>query len=135
MKDLEEARFGQATVNAFVRDIPYASRMLELAETIRSRQTGLSEGDVRMSFANKLAVSVKTLRLIRQQKRKTVPHFLMAGIRAVMIEVLQAEIRSLQHEIDIANQIGQDHREDAFAEAAAAIDVARKLLERAAEGR
>jgi hypothetical protein len=135
MKDLEEAHFGQTRVTAFVRDIPHASRMLELAETIRSRQTGLSEGDVRMSFANKLAVSVKTLRLIRAQKRKTVPHFLMAGIRAVMIEVLQAEIRSLQHEIDISRQIGLDHREDAFAEAAAAIDVARKLLERATDGR
>ena len=108
--------------------------MLEIAETIRSRQTGRSEGDVRMSFANK-AVSVKTLRLIRAQKRKTVPHFLMAGIRAVMIEVLQAEIRSLQHEIEIAEQIGLDHREDAFAEAAAALNVARKLLERAVEGR
>ncbi|CCE05804.1 hypothetical protein BRAS3843_1480035 [Bradyrhizobium sp. STM 3843] len=88
-----------------------------------------------MSFANKLAVSVKTLRLIRQKRRKTVPHFLMAGIRAVMIEVLQAEIRSLQHEIDISNQIGLDHREDAFAEAAAAIEAARKLLERATERR
>jgi hypothetical protein len=135
MKDLEEALFGQRTVSAFVRDIPHASRMLELAETIRARQTGLSEGDVRSSFANKLAVSVKTLRLIRTQRRKTVPHFLMAGIRAVMIEVLQAEIRSLEHEINISKQIGLDHREDAFAVAAAAIDAARKLLERAVEGR
>jgi hypothetical protein len=135
VKDLEEAHFGQIRVTAFVRDIPRASRMLELAETIRARQTGLSEGDVRSSFANKLAVSVKTLRLIRAKRRKTVPHFLMAGIRAVMIEVLQAEVRSLQHEIDIAEQIGLDHREDAFAEAAAALDVARKLLERAVEGR
>jgi hypothetical protein len=135
MKDLEEALFGQRTVSAFVRDIPHASRMLELAETIRARQTGLSEGDVRSSFANKLAVSVKTLRLIRTQRRKTVPHFLMAGIRAVMIEVLQAEIRSLEHEINISKQIGLDHREDAFAEAAAAVEVARKLLERAVEGR
>ena len=135
MKDLEEAHFGQTRVTAFVRDIPHASRMLEIAETIRARQTGLSEGDVRSRFANKLAVSVKTLRLIRTKRRKTVPHFLMAGIRAVMIEVLQAEIRSLQHEIDIAEQVGLDHREDAFAEAVAALDVARKLLERAVEGR
>ena len=88
MKDLEEAHFGQTRVTAFVRDIPHASRMLEIAETIRARQTGLSEGDVRSRFANKLAVSVKTLRLIRTKRRKTVPHFLMAGIRAVMIEVL-----------------------------------------------
>jgi len=88
-----------------------------------------------MSFASKLAVSVKTLRLIRQQRRKTVPHFLMSGIRAVMIEVLQAEIRLLQHEVDIAKQVGLDHREDAFAEAAAAIETARQLLERATAGR
>jgi hypothetical protein len=134
-KDVEEAHFGQIRVAAFVRDIPHASRMLELAETIRARQTGLSEGDVRSSFANKLAVSAKTLRLIREKKRKTVPHFLMAGIRTVMIEVLKAEIRSLEHEIRVAEHLGVDHREDAFAEAAAALDVARKLLERAVEKR
>jgi hypothetical protein len=132
MKGHEEARFGQSKVAASVSDIPVASRWLTLAEDTRARQTGFTVGDVRDSFAGKLKVSAKTLRLIRGEKRKTVPHFLMSGIRNLLIEVLHAEIRSLEHEIAVAKQVGMDCREDAFEQASASIAAARKILENAA---
>jgi hypothetical protein len=132
MKDHEEAHFGQRKVAASVSDIPVASRWLTLAEDTRARQTGFTVSDVRDSFASKLKVPAKTLRLIRGEKRKSVPHFLMSGIRNLLIEVLHAEIRSLEHEIAVARQVGMDCREDAFEQASASIAAARKILEDAA---
>ena len=57
----------------------------------------------------------------------------MAGIRAVMIEVLQSEIAKLDHEIRVAKKVGLDHREDRFEQAAAQIASARSILESATE--
>jgi hypothetical protein len=109
--------------------------MLTLAEDTEARRRGFTVEEARKSFARALKVPEKTLLHIRNQRRKSIPSFLMNGIRDVLIGVLQSEIAKLEHEIAIAQQVGLDHREDAFEQAAASIAAARSMLERAAEGR
>ena len=134
MMSLEESHFGKR-VTGPVFDIPAASRMFTLAEDTEARRKGFTVEEVRKGFARILKVPEKTLLHIRNQRRKSIPSFLMNGIRDVLISVLQSEIAKLEHEIAIAQQVGLDHREDAFEQAAASIAAARSMLERAAEGR
>lgn len=129
MTNHEEAHFGRRRVTGPVSDIPVASRLLSLAEDTDARRRGFTVQEARQRIARVLKVPARTLLHIRNQRRKSVPQFLMSGIRDILIDVLQAEIRSLEHEIHIARQIGMDGREDAFLEAAASIEIARKILE------
>lgn len=131
MTELGESHFGKK-VTGPVSDIPAAARMLALAEDTEANRQGFRVETVRQRFARVLKVPEKTLLHIRNQRRKSIPSFLMSGIRNIMIEVLQAEIVRLQHQIDIARQIGLDDREDDYEQAAASIAFARQLLERAA---
>jgi hypothetical protein len=103
--------------------------MLTLAEDTYARRKGFTVQDAREAFSKILKVPQKTLLHVRNQRRKSVPQFLMSGIRNLLVDVLQAEIRSLEHEIHIARQIGVDPREDVFEQAAASIAYARALLE------
>lgn len=102
--------------------------MLTLAEDTGARRKGFTVERMRGKFAVMLQVPAKTLLHIRNQRRKSVPQFLMFGIRNILIDVLQAEIRALEHEIQIARQIGLDCRDDDFEKAAASIEVAREIL-------
>lgn len=134
MTELWESHFGKRLTDP-VSDIPVASRMLTLLENTKARRTGFTVYETRQTIASALSVPEKTLLHIRNQRRKSVPQFLMSGIRNLLIDVLQAEIRSLEHEIAVARQIGMDCREDAFEQASASIAVARKILEAAAQAR
>src|ERR1700730_15399873 len=100
MTELEESHFGKR-VTGPVSDIPVASRMLTLLEDTKARRTGFTVYKTRQKIASALSVPEKTLLHIRNQRRKSVPQFLMYGIRNLLIEALQAEIRSLEHEIAI----------------------------------
>lgn len=131
MSGFENSRFGKRAVDP-VLDVPVAARRLALAEDTAANRKGVRVEQVRKGFARFLKVPAKTLENIRTGRRKSVPAFLMDGIRDVMIEVLQTEVAHLEHEIAIARQVGMDHREDTFEEAAASIATARALLERAA---
>jgi hypothetical protein len=132
MTKLEESHFGKR-VTGQVFDIPAASRMLTLAEDTEARRKGFTVEEARKGFARILKVPEKTLLHIRSQRRKSIPSFLMNGIRDVLIQVLQSEIAKLENEIAIAQQVGLDHREDAFEQAAASIAAARRLLQSATE--
>jgi len=134
MMSLEESHFGKK-VTGPVFDVPAASRMLTLAEDTEARRKGFTVEEARKGFARLLKVPEKTLLHIRHQRRKSIPSFLMNGIRDVLIGVLKSEIAKLEHEIAIAQQVGLDHREDAFEQAVASIAEARSILERATERR
>jgi hypothetical protein len=134
MTKLEESHFGKR-VKGPVLDIPAASRMLTLAEDTEARRRGFTVEEARKGFARALKVPEKTLLHIRNQRRKSIPSFLMNGIRDVLIGVLQSEIAKLENEIAIAQRVGLDHWEDAFEQAAASIAAARSILERATEKR
>ena len=127
MAELEESRFGTG-VTGPVSDIPAASRMLILAEDIEARRRGFRVEDARQNFARRLKVPTKTLLHIRTQRRKSIPAFLMNGIRDLLINVLQSEIAKLEDEISIARKVGLDDRTDDLAKAASAIAAARILL-------
>jgi hypothetical protein len=128
MSKLVEPHFGKRGQGP-VTDIPAASRMLTLLEDTEARRKGFRVDQIRRRIAGRLSVPEKTLLHIRNQRRKSVPSFLLLGIRNLLIEVLQAEIAKLEHEISVAKQIGMDCREDAFEQAAASIAHARQILE------
>lgn len=131
MSELGEAHFGLRKMNSAVSDIPRASRMLTLLEDTEARRKQITVGEARTAIARALRVPAKTLLHIRNQRRKSVQNFLLAGIRDRLITALQQEIAEFEHQIHIARQIGVDCRDDLFQEAAAAIATAREILERA----
>jgi hypothetical protein len=133
MMSLGESHFGKRVTGPVV-DIPAASRMLILAEDTEARRKGFRVEEARRTFARRLAVPEKTLLHIRNQRRKSIPSFLMNGIRDVLIEVLKSEIAKLENEIAIAQRVGLDHREDALEQAAASIAAARSILKSATGG-
>ncbi len=52
----------------------------------------------------------------------------MNGLRAEFVSLLQSEIQGLEHEIQLARQIGTDVRDDALASAEAQLAAAREVL-------
>jgi hypothetical protein len=52
----------------------------------------------------------------------------MARIRAEFVSVLQNEITRLEHEINLARQVGLDHRDDDLQEAEAQVAAAKEIL-------
>src|ERR1700743_2253561 len=101
MTKLQESRFGEKVAGP-VSDVPVAARMLTLAEDTAADRKGFRVEEVRVGFARKLQVPAKTLLNIRNQRRKSVPSFLMFAIRDLLIETLQTEIAHLEHDIAIA---------------------------------
>lgn len=132
MANHQESRFGDGRKSGPVSDIPVASHMLTLAEDTDARRKGFTVKQARERFARMLKVPTRTLLHIRAKRSKSVPHFLMTGIRDILIDVLQAEIRALENQIAIARQVGADCNDNAFGEAAASLDAARQILAAAA---
>lgn len=102
--------------------------MVRRAEDLEARRRQQTVRDARVGLARRIGVTAATLRNVRKHRRQNIPAWLMAAIRRVLVEVLQAEIRALEHEVHLARQAGLDDREDALAHAAAQIVSARKAL-------
>jgi hypothetical protein len=113
-------------------DVEKASAMLIRIEKSMSDRLGWRVQDVRPKVARSLRTSVSTVANLRRQRRKSVPRFLTDAIQRLLIAELETEIQGLQHELDLLRQTCPDHRQDAFAEAEAALAVAREVLERTA---
>ena len=129
MSQFDGARFERR--KGPVSDVPVASRMLTLLEDTEARRRGISVQTARTSIARALRIPAATLRHLRNQRRKTVDYSVMGAIADRLVVVLQAEIAELDHELQIARQIGVDVRDDLFQEAAASIAAAKEILARA----
>ncbi len=112
-------------------DIEMASGILEKLEWLTAKRKGRTVEENRSAIARSLDVSVTAIERIRHKRRKVIPSWVMAGIRAKLIVTLQQEIAELEHEIHIARHVGADVREDAYLQAAAALASARAILEKA----
>jgi hypothetical protein len=114
-------------------DVEQAGQMLQTMEGILADRRGLKLADVRPSIAHSLRTTVGTLVNIKKQRRKTIPHSLMAAFRRQLIIVLQSEIMRLENEILIHKQIAGSHRSDDLALAETQVFEAKKTLRLAAQ--
>ena len=102
-------------------------RSLEEAEAMRS---GTSIPEARKRIARKTGISPGTFENLRNGRLKSIGAHFYARLREAAIAEMEAEIRRLSHEIDIARQAGCDARDDEMAAASAALAKARKLIGR-----
>lgn len=96
----------QGAMIAAATDREVASAYLRRTEDLLSRQAGQSIDGVRPAIARRLEVSVSALQFIRRKRRKIVPGWLKERIVALFIEAAQKELRAIEHEIEVARQIG-----------------------------
>lgn len=111
-----------------VADCEVASGMVRRAEDLEAKRRGESVRNARIVLARRIGVGPGTLRNVRKQRRQSIPAWMMAAIRRVLVEVLQAEIRSLQHELHLHLQTSSDHRSHALDEAQARLAEAKAIL-------
>ena len=109
-------------------DVAVAKRLLGRLEDGEARAKGLPKEEVRRSLARRMRVLPGTLRNIRKNRVKSIPHWMMVRIRAELIAVLQHEANRIQHEIHLARQTGVDHRENNLAKAEAQLVEAQAIL-------
>lgn len=115
-----------------IQDVEIASGLLCRLEDLEAGRRQQRVIDVRPSVARRIGVSSGTLENIRKGRRKIIPSWLLGSIRRVLVDVLQSELRALEHEIGITKQIGLDHHSSAVAETEALLAKAKALLEDAA---
>lgn len=123
-----EGQFDPATT-----DVEQAGQMLSTMEGILGTRRGHSVAEVRPSIARTLKTTVGTIVNIHKQRRKSIPHSLMAAIRHQLIIVLQTEIMRLENEIHIHRQIVGSHRSDILDQVETQIIEAKKTLRLAAQ--
>jgi hypothetical protein len=83
-----------------------ASNYLKRAEDLFARQRCQTVEEVRPFVAGKLSISVSAAEFIRRMRRQIVPSWLKERIVLLFIEAAQAELRAIEHEIEVARQIG-----------------------------
>jgi hypothetical protein len=109
-------------------DIEAVHRFATTLENAEAKRLGVRTAQARISLARRLRTSPGTLENIRRLRTKIVPAWLMARIRAEFVSVLQNEITRLEHEINLARQVGLDHRDDDLQAAEAQVAAAKEIL-------
>jgi hypothetical protein len=83
-----------------------ASTYLTRAENLLARQNQRTVEENRPLIARKLDISISACDFIRRQRRKIVPAWLKDKIIRLFIQAAQAELAAIEHEIEVARQIG-----------------------------
>lgn len=109
-------------------DVEAVHRLARRLENTEAKSLGVKVAEARKIIARRLKTSPGTLENIRRMRTKVVPSWLMARIRAEFVSVLQNEILRLEHEINLARQIGLDHRDDDLQAAEAQVAAAKEIL-------
>jgi hypothetical protein len=91
-----------------------ASTYLTRAENLLARQTRRTIEENRPHVARKLDISVSAIDFIRRQRRKIVPAWLKEKIIRLFIQAAQNELMAIEHEIEIARQIGLGNGDSAL---------------------
>lgn len=134
MADLGEAHFGTCVegcgpMRSALADAEVAAVMVRRVEDLEARRRRRSVREVRDLVARRIGTTTGTLRNIRKERRKGIPAWLMQSIRAALIDVLQAELHAIEHELHMLRAVGADPRSDAFASARARAAVLVRDLE------
>lgn len=134
MSGVSEPQCGAGAMRSAADDVAMVSGWLRRIERHEAARDEVFSTDARAGLARRLKTTPAVLKHIRDKRRKEVSSWLMRAIRGVLIDVLQREIRELEHEAHLALQIGLDHRDDALGEAQAALATAKEILRQAAAG-
>lgn len=81
-----------------------------LLEDREAASTGEPLARARMAVARRIAVTPGTLENLRKNRLKTIAVHLYDQLRGGVIRALEAELRHVQHELQIAHQAGLDPR-------------------------
>lgn len=109
-------------------DLAGRLELLECGRAPKLHEYGGVLTRARKIIAKRLGVTVSTLENYRQQRLKSVPHYLMQRVQKELVSLLQSEMDRLGHEIQIARQTYGSHRDDTLAEAETQLAKAREIL-------
>lgn len=110
-------------------DMFNARRMVVRIEDTEAERRNETVNKVRPAVARRLRAAPGTLENIRRYRSKVIPSWLMDRIRAEFVALLMTEIQGLEHEVQIARQIGSNRRDDTLAAAEAQLAAARQVLD------
>lgn len=122
-KDGEFIPMSTATADVF-----NARRMVVRLENAEAKRRNETVHEVRPAVARKLKSAPGTLENIRRLRSKIIPNWFMDALRAEFVALLQSEIQGLEHEVQLARQIGSNHHDNALAAAEAQLAAARQIL-------
>ena len=109
-------------------DVETANHFVTRIENFEARCRGRTVDEVRPTVARRLNASTGTLENIRRLRSKIIPNWLMERLRAEFVAVLHSEIQGLQHEAQLARQVGSNYRDDTLAAAEAQLAAAKAIL-------
>jgi hypothetical protein len=118
----------------------YVDRAREWERKLVDREaarTGLPVNAARKAVSQRLAMPQGTLENLRRNRLKAIAAHWYDALRAAVIADLQAELRHVQHDLQIAHQTGLDPRTGAFfslAESEARLKAALGLTDPPIEG-
>ena len=119
---------GGSVMRTASTEVDVAGAWVKRVEDIEAARQGRTIPEVRRSIARRISTTASVLRHLRERRRKSVPAWLMSAIRGVLIEVLQSEVRALEHEIHLHLQTSGGHRSDALENAEAQVVKAKQAL-------
>lgn len=114
-----------------VHSVAYVERARDWAVTLEDRErarSGSKLPDARRAVAERIAVPAGTLRNLRLNRVKGIAVHWYERLRAAVVHDLQAEMRRLQHELDIHRQTGSHPASNEVAAVVADIEAVRLAL-------
>lgn len=110
---------------AYVEQAEGWARTLEDREAQRS---GVKLADAREAVARRVVVPSGTLENLRKGRLKAIGVHIYDRLRAGLIRELEAEVRHLEHELQILRTTGADPRDNEIAAVVASLAKAREAL-------
>jgi hypothetical protein len=110
---------------AYVENAQSWARTLEDREAARA---GVRLHDAREAVARRVIVPTGTLENLRKGRLKAIAVHVYDRLRSGLIRELEAEVRHLEHELQILRATGADPRENEIAAVVASLQHARQAL-------
>ena len=114
MNAKRDGEFRQGAMSAAALDRDIASKYLARAEDMLAARRKVSVEENRSSVARTLRVSASTVRNIRYSRLNVVAGWLKENIISLFIDAAQAELVAIEHEIQIARQVGAGNSDGAL---------------------
>lgn len=88
-------------------DLALAEDWASILEDREASRSGGTISQARPAVARKTGVPEGKLYSLRRKRLKSVTRGILAGLGGALIDELQAELRRVQHDLEICNQIGE----------------------------
>lgn len=109
----------RGAMGAAVSDQIVARDYLSRAEALLAGRARRTVEANRPAVARTLTISVTAVERIRHMRRQIIPAWLKEKIISLFIDAAQAELRAIEHEIEVARQIGLGNGDSKLIEARA----------------